>query len=95
MDRELRGNLGLCGHWFQIAVADVVGEFPNAVEFHQPGKNRGGDVAGTVLDWMITIRQRRKCHSPVFTSHGKYSGEGFAYVLIVRRFDAYGNTNEF
>jgi hypothetical protein len=26
---------------------------------------------------MITIRQRQKCHSPVFTSHGKYSGEGF------------------
>jgi hypothetical protein len=76
-------------------VADVVGQFPNAVEFHQPGKNRGGDVAGTVLDRKITTQQRQKRHNPVFTSHGKYSGEGFAYVPIVRRFDADCNTNEF
>ena len=88
-------KFGLCGHWFQITVADVVGQFPKAVEFHQSGKNQGGDIAGTVLDQMITTQQRQKCHSPVFTSHGKYSREGFDYVLIVRRFDSSRNTNEF
>jgi hypothetical protein len=81
MDRELRRKMLLCGPRFQIAVADVVGKFPDAVEFNQHGKNRCGDIAGTILGRMITTRQGQKCHSPVFTSHGKYSGEGFAYSL--------------
>jgi hypothetical protein len=65
----------------EVAVADAVSKFPDAIELFQPAQNRADCGVGAIFNLLATIQRRHNRHSLVFAFHGKYSGEGIFFTL--------------